>query len=167
MSEIIQTDSIVKGSVTWFEMEIDRTRKGQNGLVFFVRTEPRIEELMRTLGRGTDTIEAYGKTWFPVDQGQSIDVYRLERDNVSSPQYTINAPSEGLISTKDGRLNLSFLRFVGTSSPNGIKFGVEGIYTRDYVKEKLRPLILTQVRNFVQDYLVPFHINLRISSQEF
>ena len=161
-----QLDSVVKGGICWFELSIER---GKGGLELFVRADPRIEEFMTSLSGGKkDGIDLYGKSWFPVG-GKEIQVYRLETElpnlEETPRNYVLSHPAEDLEFPRNDQVNLSFLRFVGIGSPEGIRFGITGPFSKEYVR-KLSSTILTEVRNLVKEFIVPIHINLRISSQE-
>ena len=161
-----QLDSVIKSGICWFELSIER---GKGGLELFVRADPRIEEFMVSLSAGkNDIIDIYGKSWFPIGE-RDIKVYRVETELSSlddaPKRYLICRPAENLEFPRNDQVNLSFLRFVGIGSPEGVRFGIAGPFSKEYVR-KLSSTILTEVRNLVKEFIVPININLRISSQE-
>lgn len=159
--DIIEQVAIVKGGVSWFELSMNR---GKKGLELYVKTDPRVEDFMKSLGNGgKDGLEAYGRDWFPLEKDM-LHVYKIER-SVDSKTYTLSLPAEPLRSLRDGKINLSFLRIVGIGDPQGIKFGVTVPISRSAAID-FSKIIITEVRNVIRDYIVPFNINLRISSQE-
>jgi hypothetical protein len=61
--------------------------------------------------------------------------------------------------------NISFLQFVGISSPGGVTFRMNGPYLDDTVR-KISGGIVKGARKLIKDYIVPMRITLRIMSQE-
>lgn len=160
--DILEPQSVVKGGVCWFDLAIDR---GPKGLEVYVKTDPRVEDFIKALGSGKkDTIDVYGRSWFSLTQGKDLEIHQLER-NVQSGTYTLDAVTEPFNSARDGRTNLSFLRIVGIGDPQGIRFGITGPFSKSHVRELMGDVI-NETRSLIRDYIVPVHINLRISSQE-
>lgn len=159
--EDLEPQRITKGGVCWFDLAISR---GPRGLEVFAKTDSRIEDFIKTLGSGKkDTVEVYGRSWYglgPTD----LEIHTIDR-NIPNDRYTLEAVAEGWKSNRDDRTNLSFLRIVGIGSPEGIRFGVAGPFSRSFVKTVMADVI-AETRNLIRDYIVPVHINLRISSTE-
>lgn len=167
--------SVIKGGVCWFDLTLDR---GKKGLEFFLRADPRIEDFMKSLGGASplEAVEMYGREWYPTS-GKPLLIYAMERDLPPSPTYTLSKPAEpfrnptsssreiSLNASASNRLNLSFLRLAGISNPDGFSFGVYGPFSEPYISQ-LSKEIVVEVRNIIRDYIVPVHINLRISSQQ-
>lgn len=159
--ENIEPQRVVKGGVSWFELAIER---GPKGLEIYAKADPRVEDFVKALGSGkTDGIEVYGRSWYPL-AGKDLFIHQLER-NLTSSEYTLDAVSESFKSQRDGRVNLSFLRIVGIGDPQGIRFGLTGPFSKTHVREMLTNVI-GETRSLIRDYIVPIHINLRITSQE-
>ncbi|HVI40367.1 MAG TPA: hypothetical protein VM577_06880 [Anaerovoracaceae bacterium] len=165
MAEI---EKVTKGGVCWFEMSISR---GKKGLAFYVKADPRVEEFFAGIGNGIkDPLEAYGRDWYPLgDKG--IEVYNLGNAKIptanplQNPRYTVSNPTEGLVLPKTAAVNISFLRFVGVGSPDGVTFGISGPYSKDYIRD-IQKVMAQEIRNLIRDYIVPVNLNLRISSTE-
>lgn len=159
--EELEPQRVIKGGVSWFDIAITR---GPKGLEIYLKTDPRIEEFVKSLGSGKkDTIDVYGRMWFSLT-GKDLEIHQLEK-NVQSGSYTLDAVSEGFKSQRDGRTNLSFLRIVGIGDPGGVKFGISGPFSKTHVRELMGDVI-NETRSLIRDYIVPVNITLRITSQE-
>lgn len=168
------TSSVTKGGVAWLEMSFDR---GKKGLEIYAKADPRVEDFMQSLACGAppEPIENYGHEWYMVKN--PLLVYPLER-GLPNSTYTIEKVGEGfkhpavsnngerqLLIPASPKLNISFLRIVGIGQPGGVTWGLSGPVSKPYIRT-IAGEIAAEVRNLVRDYIVPVHINLRISSQE-
>lgn len=154
--------SVTKGGECWLETTVTRNSKG---IEVWVRTLPKVEDFIKMLSEGdggVDTLDAFGKQWFSINPNP-IQVSRIVKE-VESNHYSMNTIG-GTISSKHGGTNLSFLRFVGVGSNEGVKFGMAGPHSRDYIKTMVAN-ILTGSRQLFRDYIAPVHINLRVTSTE-
>jgi hypothetical protein len=156
---------VSKSGICWLDGSLTR---GKEGLEINVRTVPEVELFMKELGDRTDNVEAYGKSWVSLN-GEPLMIYRMNKDifeGDSKPRsYDLARVSESMINPRDGKINLAFLRIVGISSPDGIRFGVKGPISSRYIKE-LKDDILVEMKNFLRDFIVPVQYNIRVSSQE-
>jgi hypothetical protein len=173
--ETLQAD-VTKGGETFIRVLIKRSPK--LGTHLNVWTLPHIEEFFRRLSDGNPTDPMVGgRYWYPIGEGKALQVYGLDSNiyypldrkgvvaslsSVGVPIITANGPRE------DGGsgtiLNMGFLRLVGTSEPNGVTFGVKGVYStemlnqmRDYVAEASKKLYI--------QYMKPVNIHVMISTQ--
>lgn len=154
-------ESVIKGGVCWLDFAVTR---GPKGLEIYIKMDPRLAAFIKSLGSGAKgNTEEYGRSWHSLTPGKSLEVYGMEQ-HVSSPTYTLDAVAEGFKS-RDGLVNLSFLRIVGVDEPQGMRFGVSGPFSKSYIREAMGDAI-RETRNLIRDYVVPVQINLRISSQE-
>ena len=159
--EPLEPQRVVKGGICWFDLAIDR---GPKGLEVYVKTDPRVEDFVKSLGNGkNESVEIYGRSWYSLT-GKDLEIHQIER-SLESRSYTLEAPAETFRSARDGRVNLSFLRIAGIGEPQGVRFGVAGPFSKSHVRELMSDVI-TETRSLIRDYIVPVHINLRISSQE-
>lgn len=157
----LEPQRVVKGGVCWFDLAIDR---GPKGLEIFVKTDPRVEDFVKSLGTGKkENVEIYGRTWYSL-AGKPLEVWHMEKALLSS-LYTLDGVTEPFKSPRDGRVNLALLRVVGVGSPEGARFGISGPFSKTHVREVMGDVI-NETRNLIRDYIVPIHMNLRISSQE-
>lgn len=152
---------VVKGGTCWVDLAIDR---GPKGLEIYVKTDPRVEAFVKALGNGyPDNVEIYGRSWFSLTPAV-LEVHQLGR-NLESSMYTLEAVAENFRASTEGPVNLSFLRIVGVGDPQGVRFGVTGPFSKTRIRELMGDIV-KETRNLIRDYIVPVHLNLRISSQE-
>lgn len=155
---------LMKGGECWLDLA---PRRGPKGLVIHVKADPRIEDFARSLGNGTKgDIAGYGRRWFPVNPG-IIEVYHMAED-FPATAYTLDAVGDELRPRRfaaGGRVNLSFLRVAGIGDPQGIQLGLTGPFSKPYVREMMADVV-TETRSLIRDYVVPIHLNLRITSTE-
>lgn len=164
--EPFESSEVKKSGVVWAEVNFARAK---NGLEIHVKTDERIEEFFKSLAYNGehDDIAMYGREWLPAKLGGDLRVYRYEKElSGNRISYTVTRPAEGIENNREGVLNLSFLRLVGISSPEGVRFVIAGPYSKDYVS-RISKQISTEVRNIIREYIVPVAINFRISSQDF
>ena len=153
-------ETVVKGGEVWFQMTIAR-RRGQ--IEMWVKVHPEVEGFMASLDEfgPPAPLGGYGKTWFSL--GTPLKVYAI--GDLAAPEKWKLGSVCGPMKLKCGEVNLSFLQFVGASSPEGVRFGIKHPISRDSLKD-LSPSILSGVRSFIYEHISPLQINLRVSSQE-
>lgn len=163
MDNLEQPAVVMKGGECWLEISMERKLKG---LEIWVRVDPRVEEFVKTLGEGdegTEVLETYGKSWVSGDPNKPIKVTRLNRE-INNANYNLDSVGTSLVQSRSGP-NISFLRFVGVGTPEGVKFIITGPVSRDYIRS-IRENVLVAARQLFRDYIAPVHINLRITSTE-
>jgi hypothetical protein len=150
-----------KGDDNWLQLSIDRRSRG---LEIWVKTDPRVEQFMSSLAEEPKTtpLSTYGTAWKELDEKAPLKVWVSDRE-VASPSYRLDNVGGDLGSAMNG-WNLSFLRIKDIST-EGVTFFVRGPFDKEYVRT-LTKGILTGSRQLFRDYIAPFHVNLRISSQE-
>jgi len=159
---------VTKGGVCFLEYSISG---GGSGLDIWAKAEPRVESFIKSLspsGR-VDPIESYagGNRWIPKKGWGPLMIHSMEMELEANTYYDLNAPGSTLsgVGARGTSINLSFLRIVGLSLPGGIGFSVAGPMSSKYVKDYAQQF-KTAVGMFIREYIVPVHINIRISSQE-
>lgn len=163
MADEVVVEKVSKGGECWLEISLDRKA---TGLEIWTRADPRVESFMESLSeedRTPDALEVYGKQWLPIDPEHPILVRRLMKE-IESPIYTINAVCLPLTSSRAPG-NVSFLRFVGVGSAEGVRFRIVGPISRDAIRT-MKDNILSASRQLFRDYIVPTYINLRVTSTE-
>ena len=156
---------VIKSGLTWVEFSVGRT---SGKLDIWVKALPEVEKVFKDLGKNRkEAVEAYGKEWTPLDKGTALLVYSLDTEPSPTAAYTLMRPGMTLLSNdgRNNKFNLSFLRLVGISRPEGIRFSVSGPCTKGFVKD-VADLVLRETNKFLYDHVVPVQINLRITSQE-
>jgi hypothetical protein len=109
-----------------------------------------------------DLVSRYGNKWIPVGD-EKISVYYIG-EQLDTNHVTFNAVGQGLIA-RNGEMNLSFLRFKGISSPEGVKFVIVGPMGMSDARS-MNGRVGAAAKQFFAEYLAPMSINLRVSSTE-
>ncbi len=168
--------TVSKGGVCWAEFILKRCPKG---LDFTVRVLPEVEELIKSLTTGKkEPAEAYGMEWFPIEPAGDLMIYRTDKRSIEGDSWTIDKVAQPLLTVPDPRaerdpyerlaakkVNMSFLRIAGLSNPNGVRFGIHGPFSKDFIKQYGTDII-REMKNLVQQYIVPVNINLRIVERD-
>lgn len=170
--------SVSKGGVCWAEFSLGRCPKG---IDMTVRVLPQIEEFIKSLSGGkSEPSEAYGMEWFPIYPAGDIMVYRTDKKTIDGETWTIDKIAQPLIHIPNPReelvpegargnhskkVNLSFLRIVGIGTVDGVRFGIHGPFSKDFIKQYGTDVI-REMKTFVQQYIVPVTINLRIVERD-
>ena len=150
--------------IDWVEYSISRTSDGS--LHIWVRTVPQIENFIKSLGNGkVDPIGAYGTEWFSLDDND-LTVHRTDKKTISGSTWTLDSVGTSIVSSAEMgvKTNLGFLKLVGIGTPEGVRFGVKGPFGIDFLTRFGRE-ITNEARNFVQEYIVPVNISLKIYSR--
>lgn len=175
---------------TWIDYQISRGpfRGGVNnskvGLRFTVRARPELEDLMQRLsGDNRAPIDAFGgDLWVPMEGRfpEALEAYVMD-DPLTGSGYTLSQIGGTLLRENRDRaaqrlgedpsaasnptVNLSFLKLVGISNPEGVTFGLIGPYSFDYINQLRRALPLV-TKQFLQEYIVPVDIRLSIVNRD-
>jgi hypothetical protein len=159
---------------TWFTINIRRTSSRSDvGCLVKVWADPRIEAFIKSFSEGREySIADYGGGHW-TDLGMPLklrDVEKLEGRyrNDYGLVGTYDLTHTGIMldrASNDGRLCLSFLRFIGISEPQGIMFGLTYPMSISYAKQ-LTQDITAGVSTLVRDYIAPFDINLSIVGRQ-
>lgn len=153
--------SVMKGGECWLELTVGRNSKG---IEIWVRTIPKVEEFIKMLAgddEETDLLSLYTKGWFQIDK--EIRVTKLVK-NIDTALYSVDTLG-GTLTALRGGANISFLRFVGVGTSDGVRFGIGGPVSRDHIKSMVANTLAAS-RQLFRDYIAPVHINLRITSTE-
>lgn len=182
------TSTVMKGGETCIQTLLSRRsrRHGdpadwRGGLLVTVKTLPRVEEFMQSLGGGEVVdVQTVGRYWQGMTPGQRLDAYVISAlsKQQSDDGSTISLERLGnplLLPDAEGKdrfpvVNLSFLRLRGISDGNGVTFGIRGVYSLDELR-RIRDKITVGCRRFYIDYIRPADLlgtvfTVEISSQE-
>jgi hypothetical protein len=168
---------ISKGGVEQLQFQV---RRGDKGLILFVKTHPDIEAFMRSLGSGeVYPTTKWSREWKRIG-GDDLLAYDLTEKITLQPYgtgqyYCIDrvggAPWESRIITQAGRnvnldgvVNLSFLRLQGVST-QGVAFAFGGVYKSDEAIKFVED-IKQAARTFYLNYLKPVNVIVTLSTQE-
>lgn len=172
-------------SKNWFEIDISRgpitgAQRNTIGLTVHVRADSAVEEFFRQQsGDRKAGLDYFGRGWVPLTKGDVIEAYiceRLPTNQFSLGRYTVDAVSMPLLTNSravrgdDGgaqlnTVNLSFLKLAGISSPEGVKFGITGAYSLEYIGNLNRQLV-AEAKQFLMDYITPVNVKLKLISKE-
>lgn len=168
---------------TWFEMTVSRglishPKKANIGLTYHVRVDPRIEAFVRQLGQGENIdVFNYANDWTPISPA-NMSIYSFPQASDAAMRAqgftmlfpgglpTLAAKAIGLRETVPGEefVNMSFLRIVGISSPEGVTFGINSAHSTPYVR-KLLSDITNHMKVIIRDYISPLKLSSRIYAQ--
>lgn len=158
-------EDLNKGGETWLTLTMERSARG---LEVRVKTLPKFEDFIDSICSGQDPLHAYGGSW-KASNGVDIMYLKTLSETLDESNYTLNAPCLPLVTIPQGKRNevpnLSFLRFKGIGSPEGVKFVIAGPVSKQYVRNASRK-ILEASKQLIVDYIAPMTVALRISSQE-
>ena len=170
---------IIKGGEAGVNLSI---KKSPLGLTIGVKVHPVVEEFMYHLGEGQVVpVVTVGRLWFPVDnqgredkKAKALEAHGLQvkLDPISTDQGSpieIERLGQGLImgNVHNGdieRINLSFLRLIGASLGEGVRFGLRGVYSEEATLG-LRNKLATGVKKFYISYLRPIDLYVSIVLQ--
>lgn len=172
---------------SWIKFTLERGSTKQAfkdkgvGIRLNIKARAGVEEFIKQLSGGrTTTVDAYGDAWHSEDENP-LEVYILD-DVEHADNYTLLAVGAPLlqypsvprrnslsslneVSNQKTIANLSVLRLVGISKPEGVTIGVQGMYSGGYV-QTLRTQFPAVTKQFLQDYIVPITLNLEIVSKD-
>lgn len=133
------------------------------GIEIHVKVDPMVEEVVKAVmdqdGGAPTNLEAYGRYWLPLT-ATPIRVYSIDRV-VDGANYFLGSIGGQLRDSKN-RINISFLQFVGSGGPDGVKFLIAGPVSRDVVIE-YGGAVRKAVEAFLRDYLDQARIKINIS----
>lgn len=126
---------MLNGGDTSIRTRICRTSRG---LEIRVILHPDVEECFKTISNGeTRPVTDYGRKW---QSPQPLDVYEIPASMSgvqivsSTAGFRLDIPGRELIIADPNGLrvvNLSFIRVVGASGPEGIAFALPGAWEKD------------------------------------
>lgn len=116
-------------------------QRTSRGLVLRVQLHPVVEDFIKNSSNGDFTpVKMFGRKWTPCDD---LCVYDIPSSMLGivgvdgELSYRLDKPGWDLFTTDErtGRkvINMSFLRLVGASQPDGVAFSVGGVYERSDV----------------------------------
>ena len=129
-------------------------RSNPNGLTFHVHALPEVEEFMKGLGPGEATpLEAVTKNWYSL--GTPVGMW-IQKSAVNDHQFMLG--QVGNVFEKGGSTNLSFLQLVGVSRPEGVSFGVKGVWSLAELRT-IRGNIEDAVERLWNEYIRPVEMS--------
>lgn len=161
-------ESVVKGGETMITLGI---RRSSRGLLISTRIHPLFEEFFREQANEKLLVDEINRQWFHLKDQPPLEIWHIIQDpgvvRGNAANYRINQPGSPLVTTDpNGKvINLSFLRLVGASEPNGVTFEVKGAFTLTYIRQ-LASDIGGAVKQFYTDNLKPIDVTITVNTQE-
>lgn len=169
-------------TTSWFDITISRgpisgALRSTIGLIVRVQADPAVEEFMKLHSKDHRVeVAAFGQSWLPLTKDQEFEAYNMPKLPVNQyafGRYTVDAVGRPLLTGQRGlgedagplnTVNLSFFKLVGISKPEGVRFGVVGAYSLDYIANLNRQL-LAEAKQFLMDYITPIDITLKLTKK--
>lgn len=147
-----ETVTVIKQGELCVQVLISRTSLG---LQLTARAHPSIEAMFRTDAKFP--IERAGKSWLHIGD-KPLEFYSGSLSDtltVDGPDgFRLDLLGRNFDPVNDAMTNLSFLRLVGISNPEGVTFGVKGVFSLAATKE-LRDRIGASTKRFYAEFLKP------------
>lgn len=177
----VQVADVIKNGETCVRVVLHRNGVG---LSVQVKTHPRVEDFMRSLGNG-EKIDStiVGRHWTPV-VGGSLFAYVIPtlKTPTNGCPLTVDALGGPLVILHDeaqpvfraavagqrqqqpnlDMVNISYLRLVGTSEGIGVTFNVKGVFGATGLR-KLRDDICVTCRQFYIEYMQPMDLEMTLN----
>jgi hypothetical protein len=137
-----------------------------------VRADHIIEEFVKGLGDGTTKpMPTTGYLWYPLTPSPLL-VYNVGNGELPMPDfdgYQLDQVNKMLVIPAEmpgqsDAVNLSFLRFKGISSPEGVTFGIKTVMSPSMM-DSLTVRIGKACRQLCRDYIVPTSRRLMIVTE--
>jgi len=141
-----------------------RLRRTKDGLMVNVKVSPEVEELFRTWGGArTEECKLYGRMWKPVTETQQLQLWRCfqTHHNTGGHSSTPIFWKGGRLPMEDGIVDISFIRLVGASNPEGVTFYVDtliGYSELDSVADKIK----TATGWFYGEFVKPVELKIDV-----
>lgn len=139
----------------------------RDGLKLTVRTDEEVEEFFRHWGGGAQRgVAGLGRSWRTLGDGNlPLRAYELPKNfgEQRDPSYTLANLGTELMA--NGSVNISFLRLVGISKPEGISFTVDSVVSLSGL-ENIGNRINTACGRFYGEYIKPAEIDVVVSARK-
>lgn len=144
------------------------------GLTIHVSARPEVEEFVQQLGAGeTVDVRTVGRHWTPAGKDANpLLVYALTAEtgilHNGMCLYRLDQPGWPIILSGEGVapvVNLSFLRLVGISGPNGVSFNLRGVYTLETLRAT-SDRVMQAAGQFYASYLKSAWLSAQVVAQE-
>lgn len=149
-----------------------RFRRDSAGVKVTVQTSEFFENYMKSLGNGTaELVTRYGKLWLPEDATKPLEVWQADANLLAQlmgngTRYRLDLPGKNLDLSGDyyqNTVNLSFLRLVGASKPDGITFTLKNqVYSLEGLRD-LKDLIGKAAKNLYVEFMRPADLSINLT----
>lgn len=165
--------NVSKGGETKYRFNLNRSKMGLN---FSIWAHPDIEEGFRLISEGTQPLEVgvFGRSWRSTQPLLAYDTSAcVIKGGANDPRFSIDYLGQPLF-IPDGRgpgglggvVNLSFLRLIGISEGEGVKFAIKGVVFGEEQITKLQIDIAEALKVFHRTFMKPINVTLFVTSQE-
>jgi hypothetical protein len=168
---------LIKKGETCVRVSFKRSR---GGILVTTKVHPYLEELLKAWGGDESTdVREYGRNWRGLGESP-LKVWNLNTDpgkmTFQHGGFSISAPGGELypgwqnqgegapvrIGQTSALLNLSMIRLVGASEPEGVTFAYRGSFSRPFLRD-LSDKLVSASKRFYEDYLMPVDITMELS----
>jgi hypothetical protein len=155
------TDDFAKSGEQKLQITI---RRGSKGIRVTIRAAKEIEEHFREQVNDAERVNDFARAWV----GSGLSVWSLSApvgsQAIGGQLYTIERPGQSLLAGDDV-VNISFLRLVGISEPQGVTFEVRGAFSVTFVQNLVRKLT-TAAKAYYTEFLRPINVTISMVTQE-
>lgn len=130
------------------------SKENPNGLTVHVKAIPAVEEFFKGLGSGeARPLESFTKNWYSLKT--PITVWDQKQPLVD-PMFCVGKVGDGF--ERNSTTNLSFLQLAGVSNPEGVEFGVKGVWSLQELRH-IRGNIEDAVEKLWNEYVRPVEMS--------
>ena len=141
-----------------------------DGLRVTVKTTPDVEEFFRELCGGVpEAVRNYGRNWTPLGpepltcwSPNARPIYVPENEPFVLDKVGASLTGKDITGPYGERINLSFLRLVGVSSPEGVTFTVQTVLSKEELVGKLSKTLQTACKNFYEGFIAPAEVSITV-----
>lgn len=145
--------------------------RNKKGLTVYAKAVPAIEDFFAEAGTGDlQNVSQFGRYWLPYKETDTLQVLDMTSPVLGGLQggkipYRLDCPGQPLLDiTRDGTVNLSFLRLKGISEL-GVTFIVRGLHSERLIHE-IADKVVEASRHFYVSYLKPVGVAVMVSTQD-
>jgi hypothetical protein len=135
-----------------------RLHRHKHGVLVKIRVVPEIEDFFRQWGGGAKTYVTHGRLWRPLDPTKEALTFWAFEQQLSQQGMQYDIYSLGATLESHGLQNISFLRLIGASEPNGREFVVEMPISTQEMYE-LADRLIKMTERFYLEYIRPVSLN--------
>lgn len=138
-------------------------KRHKRGIKVKVQVWPEIEDFFKEWGGGASETARYGRLWKPaVEGGETIRLWSFDDVLRQSEETSYNLLNTGAgFFNEYGHINISFLRLVGASEPEGRSFIIEQVISRQEL-EKIGARVTKAAEQFYTNYIQSVNLSLYV-----
>ena len=137
-----------------------KLKRTSRGLLINVKTPIAVEECIKGFGTGTTDVRLHGRYWVsPYGKGP-LTAYNIHGVDYKKVPPNLTELGKPMINDV-GNPNLSFLRLVGTSAPDGVSFVCLGVFSSERI-HVIGDLLKMELQRFYNTYMKPTEVNIDV-----